>query len=186
MSTTHCPETQTWPVSGNVTAFETMHADLDALFLSHQEALLNRDMEEAMQRLLQYQRLLHLHMRHEEEYLIPAFAAGRAGLDNPPGLPAEVYVLEHRKIRERLNNLGQRMRTLCHAAACTARDIIDMLDLECGFKLLVEHHNRREHNLLYPDSNSLISDHDRTGIMTRCCWEWNTAMREERLIVAVT
>ncbi|GAB4329596.1 MAG: hypothetical protein Kow0074_26140 [Candidatus Zixiibacteriota bacterium] len=172
------PATETLSQSGNISTFEAMHHDLDEMFLSHQQALLNRDMHEAMRCLLKYERLLHLHMEHEERYLLPAFSAGRAGLDNPPGLPAEVYVLEHRKIRERLNDLKRRMRDLSQTADCSARNLIGVLDLECGFKQLVEHHNRRELNLLYPDSNTLIPHHDRTEMITQCRKEWNAAVAE--------
>ena len=53
------------------------HRELDRCFLCHQEALLDRDIERARERLAEFERLLVPHMRGEDERLIPVYQ--RAG-----------------------------------------------------------------------------------------------------------
>ncbi len=155
--------------------FDQMHSELDDIFLRHQEELFAERLSDASQLLNRFERLLLLHMRHEEQRLLPAFEAQRSQQDALRGLPAEVYVLEHRKIRGRLTELKQRLEELGVQRQPSTRDLIALLDLECGFKQLLDHHNRREHNLLYPDSDKLISEDERTAMLEQCRTEWTAA-----------
>ncbi|MBD3297130.1 MAG: hypothetical protein GF341_00590 [candidate division Zixibacteria bacterium] len=154
---------------------DLMHSELDEMFLRHQEGLIAGRLSDALQRLDRFERLLLLHMRHEEQQLLPAFEAQRSQQDEPPGLPAEVYVLEHKKICERLSEIKQPLVELQEQGQPSPRDLIAMLDLECGFKQLLDHHNRREHNLLYPDSDKLISEDKRMAMLEQCRTEWAEA-----------
>src|SRR5687767_1764932 len=72
------------------------HEQLDALFLTHQEALLSLEIDRARALLEQFESGLRDHVRAEEELLLPVYR--RAG--PIPGGAVELFTSEHRKMLE--------------------------------------------------------------------------------------
>jgi hemerythrin-like domain-containing protein len=154
------------PAPGGVTSFLVLmdlHRELEEAFLRHQEALLALNVAEALRRLTAYEQALLEHMRHEEEGLIPVYAA-RA--ERIRGGPVELFLGEHRKMREFLESLTEdleRMRGL--GGTELRRAVIALFDREAMYKHLVEHHDRREQNILYPELDRITSEGERAALL---------------------
>lgn len=139
-----------------------VHAQLDDLFLLHQEALLRLDIEKAGQLLERYELALHAHMRDEDEYLLPRYAAGGAA----PRASAELFEAEHDRIKHFVSKFRVRVQQL--AADPTPRGVIALITDQALFKGLMEHHDIREKELLYPTLDRLIAtDEEREQLLTK-------------------
>ena len=139
-----------------------VHAQLEELFLQHQEALVRMDIERARTLLERYERALHAHMQDEDEYLLPKYAAGGAA----PRGPAELFEGEHDRIKHFVSKF--RVRTDQLAADPTPRGVVALITDEAIFKGLMEHHDVREKELLYPTLDRLIeSEQERAELLQR-------------------
>ena len=157
---------------GSFLGLNRVHEELEELFLRHQKALLGFRIPEAIELLDLFEKRLRLHMRHEEDWLLPIYdqRGGRPGRSK--ALPAEVYVLEHRKMLDLLGKVRCSVAQIAPPAKPSPCDIIALLDRECSFKHLVEHHNMREHNVLYAELDRLTSEKERRELTDRCAREW--------------
>jgi hemerythrin-like domain-containing protein len=143
-----------------------VHEWLDDLFLAHQTALLSLDLAEARHSLDLYETRLLLHIKDEDELLIPIYGARASDI---PGGAVEFFTGEHKKIRRFLAEFHvmlQQLRTrkklqLKHA-------IIQLLDREGMYKGLLAHHHAREHNVLYPWLDWLTSETEREKLLNQC------------------
>jgi hemerythrin-like domain-containing protein len=141
-----------------------IHERLDELFASHQEALLALDVELAQASLKQFELDLRAHMRIEEDLLLPIYArAGRI-----KGGPPEFYTGEHKKMLEFLARFNKQLEALGEAPADLKRGIIDLFDQEAVFKQLMQHHDMREQNLLYPTLDKVTSEAEREALLAQC------------------
>ncbi len=141
-----------------------VHEHLNELFVAHQEALLEQDIARARERLLAYERALLAHMRPEEEILLPVYA--RAGAI--PGGPIELFLGEHRKMREFLGRFHATLAELDAHPADLRRRIIRLFDEQAMFKHLVEHHDLREQNILYPALDRVTTETERRELLRQC------------------
>lgn len=139
-----------------------IHERLDERFLSHQEALLAADVRLAATRLDEYERTLRTHMEDEEALLLPVYErAGRI-----PGGAVEFFTSEHRKMLEMLARIKARLAQF--DAAPAPREIIRLFDDESRYKRLVEHHDQREQNILYPALDRVTEDAERLALLRQC------------------
>jgi len=141
-----------------------VHERLNDLFLRHQEALLEQDIVRARERLAAYERELLAHMRPEEDLLLPVYA--RAGAI--PGGPIELFLGEHRKMREFLERFRTALAELEAHPTDRRRRIIRLFDEQTMFKHLVEHHDLREQNILYPTLDRITTEAERRELLRRC------------------
>lgn len=146
-----------------------VHDQLGDIFLGHQEALILDDLSWAVELLDDFELRLRIHMQHEEELLLPIYESRRVHKTPMKGVGAEIYILEHKKMLELLANIETHLRDLASRCRCqtTPRDIIALLDKECTFKHLVEHHNVREHDILYAELDRITSQEERSRITER-------------------
>ena len=139
-----------------------IHESLNELFLSHQEALLAADMPVAIARLTEYEQRLRAHMNDEESLLLPIYErAGRI-----PGGAVEFFTGEHRKMLEMLARIREQLARI--EAEPTPRDRIRIFDEESKYKMLNEHHDQREQNILYPTLDRVTNDTERADLVSRC------------------
>jgi hemerythrin-like domain-containing protein len=125
----------------------SQHEQLEELFLTHQEALLERDLDRAVDQLKLYQELLREHIREEEQTLLPIYAAlGPA----PRGASADLIHSEHEKILSRLGQLDEILSQLIQREEFQPRDLIETFDRQSSFKHLMEHHDLRERQYFFP------------------------------------
>lgn len=141
-----------------------IHKALKELFLQHQEALLDGDLTRAGKRLDEFEgRLLH-HIREEEELLLPVYK--RAGAI--PGGPPALFTGEHKRMQELLAGFKQVLSSLEQSPDGRKRGILWLLDRQATFKNLMEHHDLREANILYPALDRVTSEAERREILARC------------------
>jgi hemerythrin-like domain-containing protein len=98
------------------------HEFLNALFLEHQEALLQLDLERAAGRLQQYEHELHRHMQIEEE-LLPVYARAGKILGGPP----EFFTGKHQRIRELLRRIVTTLDDMQQDSTNLPRRVIALL-----------------------------------------------------------
>lgn len=141
-----------------------LHERLTELFLLHQEALLLLDMALAQSRLRQFEIELQAHMRVEEELLLPVYSrAGRI-----PGGPIEFFTGEHKRMLEFLARFDEKVTQLQNKPADLHRKIIELFDVEATFKHLMQHHDLREQNILYPTLDRITSETEREELLSHC------------------
>lgn len=151
----------------------TLHTKLDEHFLSHQELLLERRLVEAAGALTRYVHLLELHMRHEEELLLPIYARATPARR----WPLVLYTGQHQRMRELLLSASERLAALTRKERVLARDIIELLDHERTYKHLAEHHDGAEREGLFPALDRLTSPDEQAQLVERCWNEWLAAER---------
>lgn len=117
----------------------------------------------ALERLQEFERELLSHMRQEEELLLPIYQrAGRIA-----GGPVEFFTGEHKKMLLFLDRFKETLRQLEDQPPDLTRRIIHLFDEEALFKHLVEHHDQRERNILYPTLDRVTSEHERHALLSQ-------------------
>jgi hemerythrin-like domain-containing protein len=142
------------------------HKELDEMFLLHQEALLYLDLDRAVEILWEYEAKLLAHMKAEEELLLPIYQE-RAG--RVPGGPVELFLGEHKKMRAFLQEFHKAIVQMqAEESARLRRSVLALLDRQFMYKHLVEHHDLREKNILYPWLDRITSDEERARLLKKC------------------
>jgi hemerythrin-like domain-containing protein len=147
---------------GDFSALLEVHRALDALFAEHQEALLDRDIIIAARKLAAFDAGIREHIALEEDRLFPIYR--RAG--HIPGGAVELYRAEHRKILEYLDRIRSMVEAL-KPGTPEKQALIRLLDEETSFKRLMEHHDLREQNILYPALNRVATPGEKLAVLSR-------------------
>ena len=140
-----------------------MHEWLDDLFLSHQRALLQRDLERASVLLEAYETELLAHLNDLEELLLPLFGQRVQALAIST---LEMFLKEHDTLRHYLRLFKDqlqgmtKMRDLEHG-------VLMLLDSQYLFKRLLVQHDTRERKILYPQLNTVTTDLERETLFSR-------------------
>ena len=146
---------------------DRIHARLDEIFYRHQEAALGSRIGEAKGYLNDFEKGLRNHMRHEDQELIPLYEERKSRLEKGRQLSGEIYTHEHKKMLRIIGELKQKLDNLEKSGETPPRAILALLDRETAFKSLVEHHNLREHNHLYPVLDELTTTEERRELMRK-------------------
>src|SRR5215471_10532975 len=139
-----------------------IHGQLNEMLLLHQEALLAFDLELAFVRLKKLEAELREHMRVEEELLLPVYS--RAGRIR--GGPIEFFTGEHKRLLEFLDRFEEKLAELTPSQPDLKRRIIELLDEQSVFKQLMQHHDMRERNILYPTLDKVTSEQERRDLLS--------------------
>ena len=143
-----------------------VHEWLDGLFLTHQTALLSLDLSEARRCLDFYEANLLLHIKDEEELLIPTYGARASDI---PGGAVEFFTGEHKKILGFIAEFHKMLKPLRSQKKLQLKHgIIQLLDREAMYKGLLQHHHAREHNVLYPWLDWLTTEVEREKLLEQC------------------
>lgn len=143
-----------------------VHEWLDELFLAHQTALLSLDLSEAKRCLDFYEANLLLHIKDENELLIPTYGARASDI---PGGAVEFFTGEHKKILRFVAEFHAMLKPLRRQKQLQLKHaIIQLLDREAMYKGLLQHHHAREHNVLYPWLDWLTSEAERKKLLEQC------------------
>jgi hypothetical protein len=140
-----------------------LHRELDDLFLEHQRALVLGQFETALERLEAYARCLDDHIRDEEDVLLLIYSDR---VTAPVGGTTEIFLNEHRKIKEYLALFKAEFPKLI-AAVDRERAIIFLLDSQTTFKRLLVHHDTRERKFLYPLLDQVTTETERLSIFSK-------------------
>lgn len=152
------------PPTSFLSLLET-HEWLDEHFLLHQEALLAQDLPLALELLEEVDEGQREHIRIEEEILLPVYA--RAG--SIPGGNPQFYINEHKKMLAILDGFKETLpRLIRKSPGERRRETIELFDQGYWFKRLLEHHDQREENILYPVLDQVTSEEERRELLKQC------------------
>lgn len=140
------------------------HRDIFAVFLEHQEALLRRNFPLALRRLRSYERRIKRHIQEEEELLMPVYS--RAG--KVPGGDPQLFIGEHQRIAEFIERLKKLLPRKKGQGKNATRQAIEILYQEAMFRWLIEHHDEREKQILYPTLDRVTTAAERESILEKC------------------
>lgn len=147
--------------SGKLSGLNQVHQELDELFLQHQIAVLHCDCAKAKDLLASYERGLSLHMKEENEILLPLY---RDRAVNIRGGDTAIFSGEHEKIVEWLGRLKLRLTRIA-AIDPLPKAVLGLLDDEAHFKKFVEHHTLRENRILYPELDRVTTPSEKAGLV---------------------
>ena len=120
------------------------HRDCDGIFARAEELASDGDWADAAEALKKFADALNAHFDAEESTLFPAFEQATG---NAMG-PTRVMRLEHQQMRETLAGMD-------HALA--GGDLDDFLGQAEGLLILMQQHNIKEEQMLYPMCDRLLS-----------------------------
>ncbi|NDD28593.1 MAG: hemerythrin domain-containing protein [Proteobacteria bacterium] len=126
----------------------------------HMEAVLLLDFSRASELLRHFGHEMRRHIEAEETVILPVFG-DRAG--PVPGCTSDVFLAEHRKM---LSMIDDGLAVLSTKSP-TPREALTYLDKAFTLKHLVEHHDRREENLLYPWMDRITTSGERGALLRR-------------------
>jgi hypothetical protein len=151
--------------------FLGIHDRLERLFAAHQELLLRQRLDDARTALDVYRTLMVLHMRHEEQCLLPVYAE----LGPNPAWPLRLYTGQHRRMRELLAAATERIGPPSGEEAGIRRSIIALLDYEATYKHLVVHHEGAERQGLFAALEFELNPSEQANLFGPCISEWRHA-----------
>ena len=122
----------------------TDHRACDDLFASAENAVALKDWASARSLFERFESAMAHHFAMEEEVLFPAFEA-RTGMSMGP---TQVMRSEHEQIRGLIEDMAQ---------AVTGADQDAYLGLSETLNMLMQQHNLKEENMLYPMSDQVLS-----------------------------
>jgi len=126
-------------------AMTAQHRSCDAAFAEIEQAAHRKDWVAAAEAARIFITQTKAHFRFEEEVLFPALEAATP----MAGGPVSVMCMEHTQMRELFGEL----RT-----AADNRDIAFLHDVVETLLLLMQQHNMKEENILYPIADQSLSD----------------------------
>ena len=136
------------------TFMQSQHRQCDE-HLAHAEQAIERGQPDAaLQSFVRFAEELTAHLEHEERVLFPAFeeATGMCGG------PTEVMRAEHEQIRCLLPVLESALRS---------GDVSTFRGLSESLLLLVQQHNMKEEQILYPGMDQMLDEASREALVIR-------------------
>ena len=124
---------------------EAHHKACDEVFAGLEEAVAKKDWADADARFARFSHALLAHFGVEEDSLFPAFER-RTGM---AGGPTRIMRLEHMQMRALVEEL---------AAALRVRDDDEFLGVAQTRLVLMQQHNLKEENILYPMCDDAVGD----------------------------
>lgn len=125
--------------------FEQDHRDCDARWIDVEELLDAGDIELAQAAWQKYDASMRRHLAMEDEVLFPAFEARS---DATGESPVAALKLEHEQMEGLLDQIAE---------AIDAADTELAIDLGDTLLMLVQQHNAREEDMLYPEAEKLLT-----------------------------
>jgi iron-sulfur cluster repair protein YtfE (RIC family) len=138
-----------------------MHKWLDDLFLSHQRALLQLDLDRASLLLQGYEKELLAHLNDEEQLLIPLYSQRT----NVPSMSLDMVFKEHDTLRHYLRLFKDQLQSMTNSEDIE-RSVLLLLDSQYLFKRLLVLHDTRERKILYPQLNMVTTDLERQTLFS--------------------
>ncbi len=121
------------------------HRICDELFAVAEAAVEKKDWSNARSQFASFRAAMSRHLAREEQVLFPAFEAHTA---NSMG-PTRVMRMEHEQMRRLMDDMA---RTVADADHCR------YLGLSETLSTLMQHHNLKEENLLFPMFDQMLDD----------------------------
>ena len=139
-----------------------VHAELDELFARHRDLVVELRFVAAAKALDDFIAALKKHMDAEETHILPLYEK-RVGpiLGGDP----EFFRAEHRNLLKQLDAIRAKSRDLAANRAAGPRQAHEFLAAESMFLHLMDHHDRRERNTLYPELDKKLDERERAELL---------------------
>ena len=121
------------------------HRCCDDSFADAEAAVSTQNWDEAGQQWDKFSRDLETHLTNEEENLFPKFEQ-ESGIYNGP---TAVMRMEHQQMREMVKSMTE---------ALQAQSVDDYLGLSETLMILMQQHNMKEEQMLYPMTQQYLTD----------------------------
>lgn len=141
-----------------------LHHDLNSLLANHQAKLVGGAIGEAVAYWNRFKLALTIHADDEEGHLLPLY---QKRVTIPRGGTVDLFLAEHTKIRAFLAEITGLLNEIKAATDPGAHRIIVLLEREYEFKRLLEHHDMREKNFLYPLLDGSTTPRERRKLLSR-------------------
>ena len=142
--------------------FVDLHVGMLERFRRHRDLVIERDFAASARELAGFRRELRAHMRMEERHVLPLYAAR---VEPGPGGGADVFIAEHRNLIRNLDGIAKGFAALRRKRRPSARDLQLFLESEHLFIQILDHHDRRERNLLYPRLEAALAGPERRSLL---------------------
>lgn len=167
------------PLAGLESALD-VHQALETSFVGHRLALMQVDLPSALRTWRRFSRLLMSHLTTEDEMVAPRYRSSEPPAGWPRGGAPDIIDGEHNKIIARLDALTRALEEIADAdrplrersAACLA-----LLDRQRLLVNLLEHHDLRERQMVYPHLESVLDDREKAAIV-RALLDWSVSLAE--------
>ena len=123
------------------------HRKCDAVYAEAEKAVVNEDWEKAKELFEEFKDKTLLHFKKEEEVLFPEF-------EEKTGIvmgPTQVMRMEHNQARELLGRMEEALKN---------EDKDTFLSLGESLMILIQQHNMKEEQILYPMSDQNLSSEE--------------------------
>lgn len=142
-----------------------VHAGIGEKLAVHRDLVVGLEFGKALAALEEFERALRDHMGAEEEHILPLYEARVKPA--PLGGDPEFFRLEHRNLLKNLGEITAKLRTLAADPKAGRRQAHEFLDSEHMFLHLLEHHDARERNVLYPELDRRLSESERRELLEK-------------------
>jgi len=142
----------------NISDLDYFHLYADAMFNSHQIAIMEGNAQQALSILTHLEQLMIRHIRDEEDLLLPPYREKIPTV--PAGGAIEFYQREHRQI-------GSFLRRFIDHQPFNQNEIsiVHYFDMCTMYKDLTEHHHARERTFLYRLLDRKLVAQEKTKIL---------------------
>jgi len=147
---------------------EAEHERIAADFSAHQQALVRAvgeasaaaDARAAWDR---FETRLRMHIRFEDERLIPLFAAR---VQPPPlGCSEELLLAEHRKLERLLDSCSVTAREHLEQRATDPAALLALIEQQRMIREVLEHHDQRERAAFFPALDEVLQPDEKTALL---------------------
>src|SRR5581483_2938060 len=142
-----------------------VHADLFERFAVHRDHVVGLEFSRALDALQDFERWLRGHMEIEERHILPVYER-RVGAVT--GGDPQFFYLEHRNILRNLETAKEELRRLAADPSAGRRQAHEFIAAESMLLHLLQHHDLRERNVLYPKLDEVLSPDERRALLDSC------------------
>jgi iron-sulfur cluster repair protein YtfE (RIC family) len=139
-----------------------VHVGLKELLALHRDLVVGLEWRKALEALGRFAGELRAHMDFEERRILPLYAQ-RVG--PAPGGDPEFFRLEHRNLLKNLEDVKGALAALVGDPKAGRRQAHELLEKESMLLHLLEHHDLREKNILYPRLDSVVTEEERAALL---------------------
>lgn len=142
-----------------------VHRDLFELFAVHRDHVVGLEWDRALEALERFEGELRAHMTAEETHILPVYEK-RVGAVT--GGDPQFFYLEHRNILRSLAAAKEDLRRISADPKAGRRQAHEFLAAESMLLHLLQHHDLREKNVLYPKLDDALRPEEREALLDAC------------------
>ena len=142
-----------------------VHADLHDHFAVHRDYVVGLEFGRALEALERFEAELRRHMEVEERHILPLYER-RVG--HVLGGDPQFFYLEHKNILRNIDAAKEELRRLAADPKAGRRQAHEFIDREGILRHLLEHHDLRERNVLYPKLDEALTPEELADLLKAC------------------